>query len=115
MKRLIYSILAAAVFAVSCEKDGDKLIVTPPGAPSDFEASATDIVLSSDGADDLALTLFWNAGALPEVSDPTVALPDGLTEHMVQFSGTEDFVSCTEVSLEPDQTTLQRLLSSKNS
>ena len=107
MKRLIYSILAVAVFAVSCEKDGDKLIVTPPGAPSDFEASATDIVLSSDGADDLALTLFWNAGALPEVSDPTVALPDGLTEHMVQFSGTEDFASCTEVFLEPDQTTLQ--------
>lgn len=107
MKRLIYSILAIAAFVVSCEKDGEKLIVTPPGAPSDFGVSATEIVLSSDGADDLVLSLFWNAGALPEVSDPTVALPDGLTEHMMQFSGTEDFSDCTEVALKPDQTSLQ--------
>lgn len=107
MKRLIYSILAMAALLVACEKDGEKLIVTPPGTPSDFAVSSNDIVLSSESADALALTLFWKEGALPQVSDPTVALPDGLTEHMMQFSGAEDFSSCVEVSLKPDQTSLQ--------
>lgn len=107
MKRFIYSIFAILLLAVSCEKDGDKLIVTEPGAPSDFSASSTEIVLSSDGVDALALSLFWNAGALPEVSDPTVALPDDLTELSIQFSATEDFASCTEMYLEADQTSLQ--------
>lgn len=107
MKRFIYPIFAILLLAVSCEKDGDKLIVTEPGAPSDFSASSTEIVLSSDGVDALALSLFWNAGALPEVSDPTVALPDDLTELSIQFSATEDFASYTEMYLEADQTSLQ--------
>lgn len=107
MKRFIYSIFAILLLAASCEKDGDKLIVTEPGAPSDFSANSTEIVLSSDGVDALALSLFWNAGALPEVSDPTVALPDDLTELSMQFSSTEDFASYTEIYLEADQTSLQ--------
>ena len=107
MKRFIYPIFAILLLAVSCEKDGDKLIVTEPGAPSDFSASSTEIVLSSDGVDALALSLFWNAGALPEVSDPTVALPDDLTELSIQFSATEDFAYYTEMYLEADQTSLQ--------
>ena len=107
MKRFLYSILAVLIFAVSCEKDGDKLIVTEPGAPTEFSASSSEIVLSSDGVDALALSLFWNAGALPEVSDPTVALPDDLTKLSIQFSATEDFASYTEMYLEADQTSLQ--------
>ena len=107
MKRFIYSILAVLVFAVSCEKDGDKLIVTEPGAPTEFSASSSEIVLSSDGVDALALSLFWNEGALPEVSDPTVALPDDLTNLSMQFSAEEDFASYTEMYLEADQTSLQ--------
>lgn len=107
MKRFIYSILAVLIFAVSCEKDGDKLIVTEPGAPTEFSASSSEIVLSSDGVDALALSLFWNEGALPEVSDPTVALPDDLTNLSMQFSAAEDFASYTEMYLEADQTSLQ--------
>lgn len=107
MKRFIYSILAVLVFAVSCEKDGDKLIVTEPGAPTEFSASSSEIVLSNDGVDALALSLFWNEGALPEVSDPTVALPDDLTNLSMQFSAAEDFASYTEMYLEADQTSLQ--------
>lgn len=106
MKRLIYSIIALLAFA-ACEKDGEKLIVTDPGAPSDFGASATDIVLSKDGADALVLTLFWNEGALPTVSDPTVALPDDLTESSIMFSASEDFASYTEMFLGNGQTSLQ--------
>ena len=107
MKRFIYSIFTILLFAVSCEKDGNKLIVTDPGVPSDFSASSSEIVLSSDGVDALALTLMWNAGALPEVSDPTVALPDDLTELSMQFSATEDFGTLTEIYLKADQTALQ--------
>lgn len=107
MKRFLYSILAVLIFVVSCEKDGDKLIVTEPGAPTEFSASSSEIVLSSDGVDALALSLFWNEGALPEVSDPTVALPDDLTNLSMQFSASEDFASYTEMYLEADQTSLQ--------
>lgn len=107
MKRLIYSLMTILLLANACEKDGEKLIVKEPGAPSEFGANSTEIVLTSDGTDALALSLFWNAGALPEVSDPTVALPDDLTESSVQFSATEDFASYTEMFLKADQTSLQ--------
>ena len=93
--------------ATSCDKDGEMLKVTEPGAPSDFSASPTEVVLTSDGTDALALSLVWTAGALPEVSDPTVALPDDLTEESIQFSSTEDFASYSEIFLEKGQTSLQ--------
>lgn len=83
------------------------MIVTEPGAPTEFSASSSEIVLSSDGVDALALSLFWNEGTLPEVSDPTVALPDDLTNLSMQFSAEEDFASYTEMYLEADQTSLQ--------
>lgn len=93
--------------ATSCDKDGEMLKVTEPGAPSDFSASPTEVVLTSDGTDVLALSLVWTAGALPEVSDPTIALPDDLTEESIQFSSTEDFASYSEIFLEKGQTSLQ--------
>lgn len=93
--------------ATSCDKDGEILKVTEPGAPSDFSANPTEVVLTSDGTDALALSLVWTAGALPEVSDPTVALPDDLTEESIQFSATEDFASVSEIFLEKGQTSLQ--------
>lgn len=93
--------------ATSCDKDGEMLKVTEPGAPSDFSASSTEVVLTSDGTDVLALSLVWTAGALPEVSDPTIALPDDLTEESIQFSSTEDFASYSEIFLEKGQTSLQ--------
>lgn len=93
--------------AASCDKDGEMLKVTGPGAPSDFSASPAEVVLTGDATESLALTLVWNAGSLPEVSDPTVALPDDLTEESIQFSGTEDFASYTEIFLEKGQTSIQ--------
>ena len=93
--------------ATSCDKDGEMLKVTEPGAPSDFSANPTEVVLTSDGTDALALSLVWTAGALPEVSNPTIALPDDLTEESIQFSATEDFASVSEIFLEKGQTSLQ--------
>lgn len=93
--------------AASCDKDGEMLKVTGPGAPSDFSASPAEVVLTGDATESLALTLVWNAGSLPEVSDPTVALPDDLTEESIQFSAAEDFASYTEIFLEKGQTSVQ--------
>lgn len=107
MKRILYSIFTLMFLATSCDKDGEMLKVTEPGAPSDFSASPTEVVLTSDGTDVLALSLVWTAGALPEVSDPTIALPDDLTEESIQFSSTEDFASYSEIFLEKGQTSLQ--------
>ncbi|MGM9791313.1 MAG: DUF5111 domain-containing protein [Candidatus Cryptobacteroides sp.] len=107
MKRILYSFFALILLAAACNKDGEMLKVTEPGTPSDFTASPTEVVLSNDATDALVLTLVWKAGALPQVSDPTVALPDNLTEESVQFSSTEDFASVSEVFLEKGQTSLQ--------
>ena len=107
MKRILYSIFTLMFLATSCDKDGEMLKVTEPGAPSDFSASPTEVVLTSNGTDVLALSLVWTAGALPEVSDPTIALPDDLTEESIQFSSTEDFASYSEIFLEKGQTSLQ--------
>ncbi len=81
--------------------------VTEPGVPSDFGASPTEIVLSSDGTDALALTIVWTAGTLPQVSDSSVALPDNITEESIQFSASEEFASFTEMYLEKGQTSIQ--------
>lgn len=107
MKRFIFSIITVLALAVACEKDGEMLKVTEPGAPSDFGANSTEIVLSASETESLALSLFWNAGALPEVSDPSVALPDDLTGHTIHFSASEDFASYTEMYLTAEQTSLQ--------
>lgn len=107
MKRFIYSILTAALLVSSCEKDGEMLKLTEPGTPTDFSASPAEVVLTSDGADALALSLVWTEGALPQVSDPTVALPDDLTEESIQFSASEDFASYSEIFLKKGQTSLQ--------
>ena len=63
MKRILYSIFTLMFLATSCDKDGEMLKVTEPGAPSDFSANPTEVVLTSDGTDALALSLVWTAGA----------------------------------------------------
>ncbi len=107
MKRFIYSTLAIATILCACEKDGEKLIVKNPEAPSQISASDTDIVLTADKASALVLTLYWDQVEKAEASDPTVALPSDLVEQTVQFSYTEDFLPCTEVSVDTDRNTLQ--------
>ena len=105
---LKYMLAGAAAFALaSCEKDGEKLIVTNPGAPTELSASSDDITLAADKASSLALTLVWTEGAAATLSDPTVAMPDDLVSQRVQFSSSEDFSSCTEISVDTDKSSLQ--------
>lgn len=107
MKRFIYSTLAIASLLCACEKDGEKLTVKTPEAPVQINASATDIVLTTDKASALVLTLYWDQVSQAEASDPTVALPSDLVSQTVQFSYTDDFVPCTEVSVDTDKNALQ--------
>lgn len=95
------------ILATACDKDGEMLKVSDPGTPSELSVSPSEVVLTKDGTDALALSIVWNAGSLPEASDPTVALPDNLTEQSIQFSATEDFASYVEVSLSKDCTAVQ--------
>ena len=110
MKKTLRYILAAAgimAAAAGCEKDGEKLIVSTPGTPSEFSATPLEISLSADKADALALTLVWNEGAAATLSDPTVAMPDGLVSQAVQFSASETFDDWAEFDVDSDKTSLQ--------
>ena len=110
MKKTLKYILAAAgimAAAAGCEKDGEKLIVSTPGTPSEFSATPLEISLSADKADALALTLVWNEGAAATLSDPTVAMPDGLVSQAVQFSASETFDDWAEIDVDSDKASLQ--------
>ncbi len=109
MKNILKYMLAgaAALSLAACEKDGEKLVVSNPGTPGEFTASADDITLTSDKAASLALTLVWSEGTAATLSDPTVAMPDGIVSQSVQFSPAEDFGTYTEVSVDSDKTSLQ--------
>ncbi len=98
---------AAALSLASCEKDGETLVVTNPGAPTELSASADDITLSADKASSLALTLVWTEGAAATISDPTVAMPDDIVSQSVQLSSTEDFATFTGISVDSDKSSLQ--------
>ncbi len=98
---------AVALSLAACEKDGETLVVTNPGTPTEFSASADDITLSADKASSLALTLVWAEGAAATISDPTVAMPDGLVSQSVQFSSSEDFAAFTGISVDSDKSSLQ--------
>ena len=109
MKKILeYMLAGAAVLSLAaCEKDGEKLIVSNPGAPGEFTVSATDIRLTSDKAGALALTLVWTEGTAATLSNPTVAMQDGIVSQSVQFSAEKDFAEYTKISVDSDKTSLQ--------
>ena len=98
---------AVALSLAACEKDGEKLVVTNPGAPTELSASADDITLTADKASSLALSLVWKEGAAATISDPTVAMPDDIVSQSVQFSSSEDFATFTGISVDSDKSSLQ--------
>lgn len=106
---------AAAWMMTACEKDGEILIVTAPGAASDLNANSTEIVLSSENPDNLALTLYWNNGQPPTVNNPNVSLPDGLESLVLQMSADETFALSYEQRLENGRSSVQFTVAALNS
>lgn len=86
-----------ALAAVSCDKDGDTLTINPSGDVS-IDTSSTEIVLDYDNIDALVLTLNWDENGNLTLSNPAVALPDGLLTNYVQFSLADDFAAPVEVA-----------------
>lgn len=98
---------AVALSLAACEKDGETLVVTNPGTPTELSASADDITLTADKASSLALTIVWKEGTAATISDPTVAMPDDIVSQSVQFSSSEDFATFTGISVDSDKSSLQ--------
>ena len=68
MKHKIFATIAGFMALTACEKDGEKLIVTPPEQPSAFSASSYDIVLKEANKDALAVTFYWKLGELASIN-----------------------------------------------
>ncbi len=89
-------VLFAAIFLVSCAKDGD-LITTDGGGEVALNGNTADIVLDYNRINDLALTLHWTDNGELTLSNPLVAAPDGATTNILQLSGDENFESVYEI------------------
>jgi len=109
MKNTLKYILAGmlALAAVSCEKDGEILTVSNPVPASGLGADPVERVLTAAEKDNLGMTLWWKNGADASVSNPSVALPDGLVASTLQFSASEGFESVYSQSLEAGASSVQ--------
>lgn len=86
---------AAAAALTACDKDGDTIYTDGPDDTT-LDSSATDIVLSLDHLQDLALTVYWNENGDIVLSDPLVEAPDKAVTNTLQFSTDETFATCYE-------------------
>lgn len=104
----------AGLALVSCDKDGDFLTLNAPDDVS-VSASADDIVLDFNNLDALALTLHWDENGNLSLSNPAVALPDGVMTNIVELSLTEDFSEPYAVTVTGGQYSCQFTVSELNS
>lgn len=107
-------IFAASWMMTACEKDGETLVVTAPEGASELSADATEIVLTANDVENLALTLYWNNGQSPAVSNPNVSLPDDLMSLTLQMSAEETFALPYEQMLESGQSSVQFTVAALN-
>lgn len=117
MKKIqtILLIFTVAWITAACQKDGETLVVTTPEGASGLNANAAEIVLSADNTDNLALTLYWNNGQAPTVSNPNVSLPDGLVSLTLQMSADDAFTALYEQKLENGGSSVQFTVAALNS
>ena len=96
-------IAAAAGFAaVSCDKDGDMLTING-GDDVTVGVSGGEIVLDYNNLNALALTLNWDENGNLTLSNPAVALPDGIVTNSVEMSLTDDFSQAVSTSVADGQ------------
>lgn len=117
MKKIqtILLIFTVAWITAACQKDGEMLVVTAPEGASGLGTDVPEIVLSPDNADNLALTLYWNNGQAPTVSNPNVSLPDGLVSLTLQMSADDAFTAFYEQKLENGGSSVQFTVAALNS
>ena len=89
--KAFFLLLAVAFGFASCEKDEDKIYLSSL-EPSELTASTTSVVLTSDNAADIVLSLAWTKDAL-QLSDASLTATDLISQTLQacllsDFSGT---------------------------
>lgn len=97
-KTIATLLLAALCSITACSPDGDTLY-TSGAADLVLAGNESDIVLSHDALDALALTLYWNDNSEISLSDARVDAPKYAIENIIQFSTSENFDNVTEVAV----------------
>lgn len=90
--------LLAGVAAVSCDKDGDMLTINTNDDVT-VDSSSKDIVLDYNNLKGLALTLNWDENGNLTLSNPAVALPDGVLTNSVEMSLSSDFSNAVSTAI----------------
>lgn len=106
--------LAAAFAVTSCDKDGDMLALVDNGANT-LAGGEDEIVLDYGNIDGLALTVYWDENGELTLSNPAVALPDGVMSNTLQVSLDNEFSSAVDLSVPADQYYYQFTTESLNS
>ncbi len=109
MKKTLRYIFAgiAALATISCAKDGETLTVSAPEPATGLGADPVEKTLLLSDKDYLGMTFYWKNGADATVSNPSVALPDGLVSATLQFSTSETFENPYSYSVDADATSVQ--------
>jgi len=90
LNKNIILMLAAAIFAASCDNDGEK-ITTTFSAVTAGSTSENSVVLTPSTSSDLALSLYWTDNGKISLSDTSYKAPDYAVTNVIQFSASEDF------------------------
>lgn len=87
--KLYITVLAILLTVWSCEKDGDKIIVSGL-SPSKLSVDNTDIVLSSATQNDAVISFSWTEGSL-SLSDGSMQVPTSIPGVVIEVSTNADF------------------------
>lgn len=100
MKKYIYTALAAALLPslVSCDKDGD-LLYTDGATKPDVTTQTSDIILSKDRLNALALTFYWTENGDITLDNPAVLPPANAVTNTVEMSDSETFANKVEQTI----------------
>ncbi|MBS2098473.1 DUF5114 domain-containing protein [Carboxylicivirga linearis] len=90
-KLLLYTALAFVTLFASCEKEGEKLILSGLGS-SDLVNSESDVVLTQDNKDAIMLSFTWDESEL-SLSDQKYGIPDNVPQMILEISDSESFDS----------------------
>ncbi len=91
--KFIISAICAAVL-LSCSVEEEKLIATIDGETT-ISTADSDLVLTIDNADAIALTIFWDELGQVSLSDPNASIASSAVVNAVQFSLSDDFAQFT--------------------
>lgn len=97
-----FLILAAALTLASCDKDGDILTINDTGDVT-LNSGENEIVLDYDNINGLALTVYWDENGNLTLSNPAVALPNGVLTNTLQVALDDSFAGSVDLAVPDEQ------------